>query len=110
MTSVIASLTALQPQEIVVFLVALGGLFPLLLYFNNINNWFLIAYGFLLIGAITTNIENIILYDVFNFIEHSVGNLGAGIAFAIAAYMYRKQHSYRDHLDSPLTGIDDNGD
>ena len=87
----VLSLAVLNPQELVVLIIALGGLIPLVLYFRQTSRWFVLAYGFLLVGAITTNVENLLWHDVFNFIEHSIGNMGAGVAFAIAAYAHRRK-------------------
>lgn len=85
------ALGSLNPQELVVLIVALGGLVPVVLYLQETSPWFVIAYGFLVVGAITTNVENLLWHDLFNFIEHAVGNMGAGIAFAIAAYKQRQK-------------------
>lgn len=74
----------------VILVVAIVGLVPVVLYRDTTANWFLYAYGFLFVAAFTTNFENLLLPDLLNFTEHYVGNLGAGIAFAVAAYTYRK--------------------
>lgn len=84
-------ITPLNPQEIVVLLVALGGVVPILLYTHRISRIYLLAYGFLLVGALMTNLENLAFHDPLNFIEHSVGNMGAGLAFALIAYVERKR-------------------
>lgn len=91
-------LSLLQPQEVVVLIVAVGGLLPIILYYRWATRWVLIAYAFLLIGALATNIENLFWHDQINRIEHFVGNLGAGIAFAVAAYAYRA--SLTDEFDT----------
>lgn len=65
----------------------------------------LLPYGFLLLGAIRTNVENLLFHDVLNFIEHSVGNLGAGIAMAVLAYVHR--HRIRETAYSPNAKEDD---
>lgn len=85
----VIDLGVFDPQELVVLLVALGGLVPVILYYQETSRWFVIAYGFLLVGAITTNVERVLWPDVVNLVEHLVGNMGAGVAFAVAAY---KQH------------------
>ena len=87
----LTGLSALNPPELVILFIALAGLIPVAFYFKQLSNWIVIAYGFLLIGAITTNVENLFWHDVFNFIEHSIGNLGAGVAFGIIAYLHRKR-------------------
>ena len=78
-----------DPQALVVLMVALIGAVPVALYYEKTDKWFVAAYGFLLFAAVVTNLENVLLGDVLNFLEHSVGNLGAGVAFAVAAYRYR---------------------
>jgi len=77
-------------QAFVVLIVAVIALVPVILYYEQTSKWFVAAYGFLLVGAFTTNFENLFLPDILNFTEHLVGNMGAGIAFAVAAYMYRQ--------------------
>lgn len=79
------------PQAFVVLVVALIGLVPVALYFEKTSRWFILPYVFLFVAAFATNFENLLLPDLLNLTEHFVGNLGAGIAFALAAYMYRKQ-------------------
>lgn len=79
-------------QTFVVLIIAVIGLVPLLLYRTETPTWFMIAYGFLFVAAFATNFENLLLPDVLNLTEHYVGNLGAGLAFAVAAYTYRKRH------------------
>jgi len=83
--------TALNPPELVILLVGLVGFILVAIYYKTLSNWLVIAYGFLLISAIMTNIENLFWYEVFNFIEHSVGNIGAGVTFAVAAYVHRQR-------------------
>lgn len=79
---------ALDPSELVVLLVGLGGLIPVALYARDLPRWVIVAYGFLLLGAITTNVEHLLWHDAVNAVEHGVGNLGAGIAFAVIAYRH----------------------
>jgi hypothetical protein len=74
----------------VILVVAVVGLVPVALYRERTPNWFLLAYGFLLVAAFATNFEDLLLPDLLNLVEHYVGNLGAGVAFAAAAYLYRK--------------------
>jgi hypothetical protein len=76
----------------VVLIVAVIGVVPVVLYREKTANWFLYAYGFLLVAAFATNFENLLLPDLLNYTEHFVGNLGAGLAFAVAAYTYRKNN------------------
>jgi hypothetical protein len=80
----------------VILVVAIIGLVPVVLYRETTANWFLYAYGFLVVAAFATNFENVLLPDLLNYTEHFVGNLGAGIAFAVAAYMYRKNQIVSD--------------
>lgn len=78
------------PQAFVVLIVAVIGLAPVVLYYSDTYRWFVYAYGFLFAAAFATNFENLFLPDLLNYTEHIVGNMGAGLAFAVAAYMYRK--------------------
>lgn len=100
-------LSSLQPQEVVILIVATGGLIPILMYHRWATHWVLIAYGFLLIGAIATNIENLFWHDQINRIEHFVGNLGAGVAFAMVAYAYRVSLTEDDSSASHDGGVRD---
>lgn len=75
----------------VILVVAVIGLVPVVLYRERTANWFLYAYGFLFVAAFATNFESLLLPDLLNYTEHYVGNLGAGLAFAVAAYVYRKR-------------------
>lgn len=77
-------------QTLVVLIIAVIGLIPVALYRRQTPQWFTAAYGFLLIAAFATNFENLFLPTALNLTEHFVGNLGAGLAFAGAAYMYRR--------------------
>jgi hypothetical protein len=43
------------------------------------------------VAAFATNVEDLFLPAVLNLVEHLVGSLGAGIAFATAAYMSRER-------------------
>ena len=79
------------PQAFVVLIVAVIGVIPVMLYYERTPRWFLVPYGFLFVAAFATNFENAFLPNLLNFTEHLVGNMGAGIAFALAAYMYRQQ-------------------
>lgn len=82
--------SALNPAELVIFAVAVIGLLPVIAYYRTETRLFVFAYAFLVAGAIATNVENLILPDVINFLEHTVGILGAGAMFAVAAYLRRK--------------------
>lgn len=75
----------------VILVVAAVGAVPVFLYRKQTANWFLLAYGFLFVAAFATNFEDLLLPNLLNLAEHYVGNLGAGLAFAVAAYTYRKR-------------------
>ena len=92
----VIDITALDPQELVVLLVALGGLIPLFAYRRRLSRWLSLPYGFLLVGALATNLENLRWHETLNFIEHSVGNMGAGLAFLLLAIVYRRRIIARD--------------
>ena len=72
-------------QAFVVLVVAVIGLVPVLLYRKATPTVLVVPYAFLTVAAFATNFENVILPDVLNFTEHLVGNLGAGVGFAVAA-------------------------
>lgn len=91
-----------EPQALMVLIVASVGLVPVLLYYERTPQWFVYPYGFLLVGAIATNLENVVLPDLLNLVEHFVGNMGAGAAFAAAAYVYRKQTIEDDGTEPPV--------
>lgn len=82
---------ALNPPELVVLLIGIAGLVPLVVYRSGLEWWVVVPYTFLLTGAILTNVEHLILPTVLNFLEHSIGNLGAGVTMAIAAYVGRNR-------------------
>lgn len=96
----LVDLTLLDPQELVILLVAVGGLVPLAIYYRVLPRLIVLPYAFLVIGAVMTNAERLFFPDLLNAIEHSVGNLGAGIAFAVLAYAYRRR------LEEPTTTTD----
>lgn len=79
-------------QSFVVLIVAVVALVPVVLYYQETFNWFIVAYAFLFVAAFATNFENVFLPEIMNLVEHSLGNLAAGFAFAIAAYLYRKRN------------------
>ncbi|WP_380676265.1 hypothetical protein [Salinigranum sp. GCM10025319] len=97
-------IAALNPPELVVLLVGLGGLIPVALYARDLPRWVIAAYGFLLFGAIATNVEHVLWYDAVNAVEHGVGNLGAGIAFALIAYRHGRR--IRDTADDDASTED----
>lgn len=82
---------ALGPLEMSVLIVAVIGAVPIAVFYRSRSKWFVVAYGFIVVGALSTNVENLLLGDVFNFLEHGAGLMGSSIAFALAAY-YRRQN------------------
>ncbi|KDE58445.2 hypothetical protein EL22_04730 [Halostagnicola sp. A56] len=90
-----------DPQTFIVLVIALIGVIPVIIYRNQTSQWFVLCYCCLFIGAIATNFENVVFGTLLNFVEHIFGNMGAGIAFAVAAYLYR-QHS----IDTETQEID----
>jgi hypothetical protein len=70
--------------------VALVGVIPVALRYSDEAKWFTVGYCCLVIGAIATNAEALFLGDLLNFVEHGVGLLGSGLAFAYAAYERRE--------------------
>jgi hypothetical protein len=96
-----ATILGFGAESFVVLIMAVIGLGPVLYYFEKTPIWFTAAYGFLFVAAFATSVEELFLPDVLNLIEHYVGNLGAGVAFAIAAYTYRKQHITAEEAVEP---------
>jgi len=94
------------PATFVILIVAIVGLVPVVIYRNRTDNWFLVAYGFLFVAAVATNFENLLLGNLLNLTEHFIGNLGAGLAFAVAAYVYRKNRIKGDAETGPGTDSD----
>lgn len=92
----VALIEAFEPAELVVLVVALVGLLPILTYYREETRWLTFAYGFLLIGAVATNLEAVVLPGVVNLGEHVLGVMGAGVAFAVAAYMHRRDQIETD--------------
>jgi hypothetical protein len=86
-------------QAFVVLIVAVIGIVPVLLYRHKTPWWFLVPYGFLFVAAFATNFENLLLPDALNFTEHLLGNMGAGIAFAAAAYIHRRRSVLTEDSD-----------
>lgn len=87
----VLNIGALAPQELVVLLVALGGVVPILAYRHEVPWWVLLPFVFLLIGAISTNLEHLVWPPVINAIEHPVGNMGSGVAMAVTACVGHRQ-------------------
>lgn len=81
-----AELTALDPKELVLILVALVGVVPVLLLRSSQSKWFMGGYLLLCAGALATNLEALALSDLLNVVEHGAGIAGAGVVFFVAAY------------------------
>ena len=80
-------LTTLTPQELVVLLIAIGGFVPIIVYRARVSRWVVLPYVFLALGAVLTNVEHLIWHDMLNLLEHSIANLGAGVAVAMLGYL-----------------------
>lgn len=81
---------AFDPAALVILVVALVGLVPIAVYYREETRVFVLPYACLLIAAIATNAENVVLPNLLNLTEHVVGILGAGVTFAVAAYLRRR--------------------
>ena len=86
-----AGLSALSPMEIALVTVALVGCIPVIVQYRDRSKWFAVGYGTLVVAAISTNAESLVLPTVFNYMEHGVGLMGAGLAFFAAAYVHRRE-------------------
>ena len=82
--------TALDPTELVLVLIAVVGLVPLLLLRASRSTLFTGGYLLLCAGALATNVEALLLGDLFNVVEH--GSIAAaGVVFLAAAYTRRQR-------------------
>ena len=86
----VSELSALDPKELVLIAIALMGLVPVLLAYRDRSKWFVAGYVLLVVGAIATNVEALVLGDVLNVVEHGAGLLGSAVAFLVAAYLRRR--------------------
>lgn len=84
------SVGALEPGELVLVTIALVGLIPVAARYTSDAKWFAVGYCCLVVGAIATNAEALFLGDLLNVVEHGVGLMGSGLAFAYATYRRRK--------------------
>lgn len=96
-----ATILGFDAASFVILIMAVIGLGPVIYYFERTPIWFTAAYAFLFVAAFATNFEDLFLPDVLNLMEHYVGNLGAGVAFAVAAYTYRKQNITAEEQAEP---------
>lgn len=83
-------LAALDPKELVLILIALLGAVPVAIQYRKQSKWFAVGYAMLFVGAISTNLEALVLGDLLNVVEHGAGMMGAALAFAAAAYLRRE--------------------
>jgi len=87
----LGSLSALSPMEIALVTVAVVGCIPVAIQYRKRSRWFAVGYAMLVAAAVSTNVESLILPDVFNYAEHGIGLMGAGLAFFAAAYVHRRE-------------------
>jgi len=83
-------LAALDPKELILVVVALLGLIPVLMLNISKSKLFVAGYGMLVLGAVVTNVEHLLLGDALNLVEHAGGLMGSGVLFAAAAYYRRR--------------------
>ena len=93
-------LSALEPSEVVLPIVAMIGLVPVVLQYRRESKWFAVGYLFLIVATLSTNLEALFLGDVLNFAEHSLGLMGSGLAFLAAGYLRRKRILGEDNEDA----------
>ncbi|WP_424004648.1 hypothetical protein ACOZ4I_08015 [Haloarcula salina] len=94
-------LAALDPHKAVLPIIALIGLVPVLLRYRRSSRLFVVGYMLLIVATVVTNVENLFLPTVLNYIEHYFGLMGAGLAFLFAAYIRRKQVVGNDDEEDP---------
>jgi len=87
----LGGLDALSPMEIALVTVALVGCVPVAVQYRKRSRWFAVGYAMLVVAAVSTNVEGLVLPTVFNYAEHGIGLMGAGIAFFAAAYIHRRE-------------------
>lgn len=83
-------LAALDPKELVLVVIALGGLIPVAIQYRTQSRWFTLGYVLLVVAAVSTNLEALLLGDLLNVVEHGAGLMGAALAFGVAAYKRRQ--------------------
>lgn len=83
-------LTAFDPVELMTLLVALLGLIPVAKYYRPEAKLFTLGYLFIVLNLVSTNVEVIVLGDLFDLAEHAALS-ASGIAFLAAAYTQRKR-------------------
>lgn len=89
MTTMAGVLTSFDPLEVAVCVIALIGLVPVLTQYREETKYFALGYVLLVISAVATNLEAVVLPDVLNVVEHGAGIAGAGVVFLVAAYLRR---------------------
>ncbi|WP_459193747.1 hypothetical protein [Halosimplex sp. J119] len=67
------------------------GVAPVVIQYRDRSKWFAVGYAMLVVAALATNVEDLLLGGLMNGIEHGVGLMGAGIAFFVAAYAHRQR-------------------
>ena len=92
--------TLIDPLAISALVVGLVGAVPLLVHYRKRSKWFVVGYGFIVVGAVSTNAEDFIFGAAFNFLEHGVGLMAASLVFAFAAYHRRKTVLLADAADA----------
>jgi hypothetical protein len=88
----VSALSALDPKELILVVIALLGLLPVLKLNTDRSTLFTGGYLLLCVGALATNVEAFVLGDVLNSVEHVGGLLGSGVVFFAAAYRRRRRH------------------
>lgn len=92
-------LSTLDPITVAMAVIGVLGIVPVAIQYRKRSRWFAVGYGMLVIAALATNIEDLLLGGLMNGIEHAVGLMGAGIAFLLAAYVHRRQVIERGVVD-----------
>lgn len=92
--------------EVLLMALLLVGLIPVTLqYLAHRNRWFYSAYVAFCIGSVATVLEHVMLPDLLNLVEHTVGIMLSGLLFWLTA-MYsaedviddRDEESWREVL------------
>jgi len=83
--------STLDPITVAMAIIAVIGIVPVAIQYRDASKWFAVGYVFLVVAAVATNAEDLLLGALLNGVEHGVGLMGAGIAFLIAAYVHRRR-------------------
>ena len=83
--------STLDPITVAMAIIGVIGIVPVAIQYRARSRWFAVGYVLLVVAALATNVEDLLLGGLMNGVEHGVGLMGAGIAFFVAAYVHRRR-------------------